>query len=201
MTASCRRYCRRCRRPRRCHRRRRWVEGGQRWRLPPLPTPMWVQEEGADGGTGPRAVIGAAINRRTSHKSRLLGARTSHQSRGAAPMISVANADVSARGRSRWWDRAPCRYSRGDQNQPKREWNGDPRHHFLQHIHGGKMELNIGVYKDQRGVHLLHAIFGSYCPWVKGFFFLPILKYQPHKMHLPLILKSIFNNSLKFFIF
>ena len=56
--------------------------------------------------------FGAAINRRTSHKSRLLGARTTHQSQGTAPMISVSNADVSARGRSRWWDRAPCRYSR-----------------------------------------------------------------------------------------
>ena len=138
--------------PRRCHRRRRWVEGGQRWRLPPLPTPMWVQEEGADGGTGPRAVIGAAINRRTSHKSRLLGARTSHQSRGAAPMISVANADVSARGRSRWWDRAPCRYSRGDHRISQRE--NEMEIHvitFFNTFMVEKWSLTLGFIKTKEG--------------------------------------------------
>ena len=138
--------------PRRCHRRRRWVEGGQRWRLPPLPTLMWVQEEGADGGTGPRAIIGAAINRRTSHKSRLLGARTSHQSRGAAPMISIANADVSARGRSRWWDRAPCRYSRGDHRISQRE--NEMEIHvitFFNTFMVEKWSLTLGFIKTKEG--------------------------------------------------
>uniref|UniRef100_F6H263 Uncharacterized protein n=1 Tax=Vitis vinifera TaxID=29760 RepID=F6H263_VITVI len=37
--------------------------------------------------------FGAAINRRTSHKRRLLGARTSHQSRGTAPMTSVSKCE------------------------------------------------------------------------------------------------------------
>ena len=96
--------------------------------------------------------LGAAINPRTSHKSRFLGARTSNRSRGAAAMISVANADVSARGRSRWWDKPPCHYTRlfgaalnprtfhrsqGDQNQQEIEWYGDPLHHFLERIHDG----------------------------------------------------------------
>ena len=96
--------------------------------------------------------LGAAINRRTSHKSRLLGARTSHQSRGAAPMISVANADVSARGRSRWWDRAPCRYSQGDHRISQRE--NEMEIHvitFFNTFMVEKWSLTLGFIKTKEG--------------------------------------------------
>ena len=78
---------------------------------------------------------------------------------GAAPIAaSFANADVSARRRSRWWNRPPCRYNRlfraaqnprtfhrsqGDQNQPEIEWYGDPLHHFLERIHDRNSVLYI----------------------------------------------------------